>query len=127
MNGHLFVISRNRVLFIVSAGWLTFVTREEWELAEWLIRSLGQTRTDEFLKLPIVSSLGITEKCAYRSDRLETEHSHPFTITDPSCKKLMSFLMDLRGVARRSAFRETKPMRMAGYCTRMSSFGHGTL
>ncbi|KAG1831930.1 hypothetical protein DFJ58DRAFT_848128 [Suillus subalutaceus] len=32
---------------------LTFVTREEWELAEWLIRSLGQTRTDEFLKLPI--------------------------------------------------------------------------
>ncbi|KAG2141516.1 hypothetical protein BD769DRAFT_1349437 [Suillus cothurnatus] len=53
MNWHLFVISRNRVLFIVSAGWLTFVTREEWELAEWLIRSLGQTRTDEFLKLPI--------------------------------------------------------------------------
>ncbi|KAG2066523.1 hypothetical protein BDR04DRAFT_1129984 [Suillus decipiens] len=35
-------------------GWLTFVTREEWELAEWLIRSLRQTRTDEFLKLPIL-------------------------------------------------------------------------
>ncbi|KAG0700884.1 hypothetical protein DFH29DRAFT_806960, partial [Suillus ampliporus] len=30
-------------------------TREEWGLAEWLIKSLGQTRTDDFLKLPIVS------------------------------------------------------------------------
>ncbi|KAG1828898.1 hypothetical protein DFJ58DRAFT_672071, partial [Suillus subalutaceus] len=27
--------------------------REEWGLAEWLVKSLGQTRTDEFLKLPI--------------------------------------------------------------------------
>jgi hypothetical protein len=52
----------SRVLFIVSAGWLTFVTRKEWELAEWLIRSLRQTHTDEFLKLPIVSLLVTTEK-----------------------------------------------------------------
>ncbi|KAG2152586.1 uncharacterized protein EDB93DRAFT_1239922 [Suillus bovinus] len=34
--------------------WAPFCDREEWELAEWLIRSLGQTRTDEFLKLPIL-------------------------------------------------------------------------
>ncbi|KAG2350727.1 hypothetical protein BDR05DRAFT_979386 [Suillus weaverae] len=31
-----------------------YVTREEWGLAEWLVKSLGQTRTDDFLKLPIL-------------------------------------------------------------------------
>jgi len=31
------------------------ITREEWGLAEWLIKSLGQTCIDKFLKLPIVS------------------------------------------------------------------------
>ncbi|KAG2063264.1 hypothetical protein BDR04DRAFT_1038661, partial [Suillus decipiens] len=30
--------------------------REEWGLAEWLVKSLGQTRTDEFLKLPITQN-----------------------------------------------------------------------
>ncbi|KAG2073150.1 hypothetical protein BDR04DRAFT_1011225, partial [Suillus decipiens] len=35
--------------------WAPFFTRKEWELAEWLIKSLRQTRTDEFLKLLIVS------------------------------------------------------------------------
>ncbi|KAG2359927.1 hypothetical protein BDR07DRAFT_1291080, partial [Suillus spraguei] len=29
--------------------------REEWGLAEWLVKNLGQTQIDEFLKLPIVS------------------------------------------------------------------------
>ncbi|KAG2119847.1 uncharacterized protein F5147DRAFT_796049 [Suillus discolor] len=33
--------------------WAPFSAREEWGLAEWLVKSLGQTRTDEFLKLPI--------------------------------------------------------------------------
>jgi hypothetical protein len=36
--------------------WAPFADREEWGLAEWLIKSLGQTCTDEFLKLPIVST-----------------------------------------------------------------------
>jgi hypothetical protein len=31
------------------------LTREEWSLAQWLVKNLGQTQTDEFLKLPIVS------------------------------------------------------------------------
>ncbi|KAH9951170.1 hypothetical protein B0H21DRAFT_685589 [Amylocystis lapponica] len=30
-----------------------FADEEEWGLAEWLIQNIGQTRTDEFLKLPI--------------------------------------------------------------------------
>ncbi|KAG2150669.1 uncharacterized protein EDB93DRAFT_1083873 [Suillus bovinus] len=33
--------------------WAPFSAREEWGLAEWLVKSLGQTRTNEFLKLPI--------------------------------------------------------------------------
>ncbi|KAG2750205.1 hypothetical protein P692DRAFT_20873162 [Suillus brevipes Sb2] len=33
--------------------WAPFCDEEEWGLAEWLVKSLGQTRTDEFLKLPI--------------------------------------------------------------------------
>ncbi|KAG1897031.1 uncharacterized protein F5891DRAFT_1130082 [Suillus fuscotomentosus] len=36
--------------------WAPFDGGEEWGLAEWLVKNLGQTRTDEFLKLPIVSS-----------------------------------------------------------------------
>ncbi|KAG1830956.1 hypothetical protein DFJ58DRAFT_671498, partial [Suillus subalutaceus] len=30
--------------------------REDWGLAEWLVKSLGQTRMDEFLKLPITQN-----------------------------------------------------------------------
>ncbi|KAG1837058.1 hypothetical protein F4604DRAFT_1601889, partial [Suillus subluteus] len=30
--------------------------REEWDLAKWLVKNLGQTRTDEFLKLPITQN-----------------------------------------------------------------------
>lgn len=32
-----------------------FRDEEEWELAKWLIRNVGQKQTDAFLKLPIVS------------------------------------------------------------------------
>lgn len=35
--------------------WAPFADEEEWGLAEWIIKNLGQTRTDEYLKLPIVS------------------------------------------------------------------------
>ncbi|KAG2157668.1 uncharacterized protein EDB93DRAFT_1246735 [Suillus bovinus] len=34
--------------------WAPFGNEEEWGLAEWLVKSLGQTKTDEFLKLPIM-------------------------------------------------------------------------
>jgi hypothetical protein len=33
-----------------------FVDLDEWELAWWLIKTVNQRATDEFLKLPIVSS-----------------------------------------------------------------------
>ncbi|KAG2354268.1 hypothetical protein BDR07DRAFT_1494784 [Suillus spraguei] len=33
--------------------WAPFHDEEEWGLAEWLVKSLGQTQTDDFLKLPI--------------------------------------------------------------------------
>ncbi|KAG2118402.1 Zn-finger domain-containing protein [Suillus clintonianus] len=36
--------------------WAPFCDEEEWGLAEWLVKSLGQTRTDEFLKLPITQN-----------------------------------------------------------------------
>ncbi|KAG1830781.1 Zn-finger domain-containing protein [Suillus variegatus] len=36
--------------------WAPFNDGEEWGLAEWLVKNLGQTRTDEFLKLPITQN-----------------------------------------------------------------------
>jgi hypothetical protein len=35
--------------------WAPFEDEDEWQLAEWLIRNIGQKQTDTFLKLPIVS------------------------------------------------------------------------
>jgi hypothetical protein len=35
--------------------WAPFEDEDEWQLAEWLIRNVGQKQTDTFLKLPIVS------------------------------------------------------------------------
>ncbi|KAG1721121.1 uncharacterized protein EDB91DRAFT_1256641 [Suillus paluster] len=32
--------------------WAPFENAEEWSLAQWLVKNLGQTQTDEFLKLP---------------------------------------------------------------------------
>jgi hypothetical protein len=37
--------------------WAPFESREEWELATWLMKNVGQKSTDEYLKLPIVSFL----------------------------------------------------------------------
>jgi hypothetical protein len=37
-----------------SSHWGPFENEEEWGLAEWLIRNVGQKQTDTFLKLPIV-------------------------------------------------------------------------
>jgi hypothetical protein len=38
-----------------KAPWDPFASRAEWELAEWLINSVGQSSTDKYLQLPIVS------------------------------------------------------------------------
>lgn len=35
--------------------WAPFDSKEEWELASWLITHVGQSKTDDFLKLPIAS------------------------------------------------------------------------
>ena len=35
--------------------WKPFASKEEWELATWLINNVNQTATDKHLKLPIVS------------------------------------------------------------------------
>ncbi|KAG1841961.1 hypothetical protein F4604DRAFT_1597759 [Suillus subluteus] len=40
----------------VEDQWSPFEDAEEWDLAEWLVKNLGQTRTDEFLKLPITQN-----------------------------------------------------------------------
>ncbi|KAG0691485.1 hypothetical protein DFH29DRAFT_779952, partial [Suillus ampliporus] len=37
--------------------WAPFENAEEWSLAQWLVKNLGQTQTDEYLKLPIVNEL----------------------------------------------------------------------
>ncbi|KAF8815633.1 hypothetical protein BYT27DRAFT_7004352, partial [Phlegmacium glaucopus] len=34
--------------------WAPFESREEWELATWLMKNVGQKSTDEYLKLPII-------------------------------------------------------------------------
>lgn len=33
-----------------------FNSQDEWELAQWLLRNVGHNATEDFLKLPIVSS-----------------------------------------------------------------------
>ncbi|KAF8885298.1 hypothetical protein BD779DRAFT_1611957 [Infundibulicybe gibba] len=35
--------------------WDPFASQEEWELAVWLMKNVGQTSTDEFLKLPVMN------------------------------------------------------------------------
>ena len=34
-----------------------FADYDEWELVKWLMKTVGQTKADEFLKLPIVSNV----------------------------------------------------------------------
>ncbi|KAG1868181.1 hypothetical protein C8R48DRAFT_549442, partial [Suillus tomentosus] len=49
--------------------WAPFGNEEEWGLAEWLVKSLGQTKTDEFLKLPIVSLTQNRTKPSFHNNR----------------------------------------------------------
>jgi hypothetical protein len=44
--------------------WAPFENEEEWELAHWLMKNVGQTKTDDFLKLPIVSQPATSELTA---------------------------------------------------------------
>ena len=46
----------------VKAPWEPFASRAEWGLAEWLMKNVGQGKTDEYLQLPIVSRQFCFEK-----------------------------------------------------------------
>lgn len=39
-----------------KSEWAPFDNQEEWDLAQWLMKNVGQKSIDEYLKLPIVSS-----------------------------------------------------------------------
>ncbi|GBE90182.1 hypothetical protein SCP_1900310 [Sparassis crispa] len=42
-----------------TSEYAPFSDEEEWQLAEWLMKHLGQNRIDEYLDLPIVSTLPV--------------------------------------------------------------------
>ncbi|KAI6015680.1 hypothetical protein EDC04DRAFT_2870455 [Pisolithus marmoratus] len=48
-----------------SSMWAPFHDGEEWELAHFLMKNVGQTKTDEFLKLGIVHNSGVSFNTAW--------------------------------------------------------------
>lgn len=42
-----------------TSEWAPFQDQHEWDLAQWLMKNIGQTSIDEYLKLPIVSKITI--------------------------------------------------------------------
>jgi hypothetical protein len=73
--------------------WGPFEGQEEWELAEWLVRNVGQTQTEAFLKLPIVRHAHKLEegKLPNQFGRRRTAHSLLTTITATSSIRLMPY------------------------------------
>lgn len=45
-----------------------FSDDEEWELVRWLMKNVGQNKTDEYLKLPIVSPCNYIDTTTYRNN-----------------------------------------------------------
>jgi hypothetical protein len=45
-----------------ESEWAPFNNQKEWDLAQWLIKNVGQKSIDEFLKLPIVSTVTHSEQ-----------------------------------------------------------------
>ncbi|KAG1767064.1 Zn-finger domain-containing protein [Suillus placidus] len=60
--------------------WAPFYDGEEWGLAEWLVKSLGQTRTDDFLKLPITQN---QTKPSFHNNRSFLQKSTSFHTEQP--------------------------------------------
>ena len=56
--------------------WAPFNDEDEWQLAEWLIRNVGQKETDAFLRLPIVSFL-LLSLSTYLIDIQTQNHTKP--------------------------------------------------
>ncbi|KAG2100245.1 hypothetical protein BD769DRAFT_1631108 [Suillus cothurnatus] len=66
--------------------WAPFYDEEEWGLAKWLVKSLGQTQTDEFLKLPITQNQmkpSFHNNCSFLQKVDELPHGAAW-----SCKKV---------------------------------------
>ena len=66
--------------------WEPFASKDEWQLATWLMANVGQTSTDEYLKLPIVSSrsMSIIFLLTVLSIRFTREATSHFITTTPS-------------------------------------------
>ena len=69
------------------APWSPYNDLDEWDLSQWLIRNVGQNATDEYLKLPIVSS---SSKHNTEVDRL-TFTNQTRNRTKPSFKNKRAF------------------------------------
>jgi hypothetical protein len=69
-----------------TSKWGPFEDQDDWELAEWLIRNIGQKQTDAFLNLNIVRSHRLVNfdrsLIVWTFDRYGSEQSHPITTTE---------------------------------------------
>jgi hypothetical protein len=64
--------------------WAPFASRDEWELAAWLMKNVGQKSTDEFLKLPFVSVQIVILRLLTQIGRHAIRKTSRFIITTPS-------------------------------------------
>lgn len=55
-----------------------FADEEEWELVRWLMKNVGQSKADDFLKLPIVSHSFISSNYTITNSALADEESVEF-------------------------------------------------
>ena len=59
-----------------GSRWTPFEDEDEWQLAEWLIRNVGQKQTDAFLRLPIVSFIPLSVNLFYQLIDSKTYATH---------------------------------------------------
>ena len=61
--------------------WFPFASEQEWALTKWLLKNVGQTSTDEFLKLEIVRQVcDFLKKDSLRAIRLIAKKNYHFII-----------------------------------------------
>jgi len=63
-----------------GSRWAPFEDEDEWQLAEWLIRNVGQKQTDAFLKLPIVRVFFFFFVNILSINRLKNVHNPPMGV-----------------------------------------------
>ena len=56
-----------------ASKWSPFKNEDEWELAQWLLKNVGQSAIDEYLKLPSVSSSHFNEVTSLTYVKLVTK------------------------------------------------------